>query len=145
MALKITMSKSAAAAKKYFADHLRVSDYLSQEGARPGIWFGKGAERLGLEGERAPQDYIALAHNNEPHTGRRLTVRDVKNARPGYDFTFSGPKSFSAMWARTGDERLIEALRDSILDTISEDIEPEMKSRLRRGGQNADIVTRNLV
>lgn len=72
-------------------------------------------------------------------------MRDVKKARPGYDFTFSGPKSFAAMWARTGDERLIEALEGSILDTISLDIEPEMKTRLRRAGQDSDVVTGNLV
>ncbi len=144
MALKITMSKSGAAAKKYFAEHLRRSDYLSQNGARPGIWVGRGAERLGLEGEVAAKDFVALASNKDPNTGKRLTVRDVRNARPGYDFTFSGPKSFAAVWARTGDERLIEALRDSILDTIREDIEPEMKTRLRRAGQDGDVVTGNL-
>src|SRR5579884_1340148 len=141
MALKITMSKSAAAAKKYFTEHLKASDYLSQDGARPGLWVGKGAERLGLEGEVAAKDFVALASNKDPGTGNRLTVRDVKNARPGYDFTFSGPKSFSAMWARTGDERLIEALRQSVLDTLREDIEPEMKTRLRRRGQDGNVVT----
>src|SRR5262249_19149542 len=145
MALTITMSKSAAAAKKYFAEHLRQSDYLSQDGARPGVWFGKGAERLGLAGEVSAQDFIALADNKDPRTGQRLTVRDVANARPGYDFTFSGPKSFAAMWARTGDEGLIEAFRDSILETIARDIEPEMKTRLRRRGQDGDVVTGNLV
>jgi conjugative relaxase-like TrwC/TraI family protein len=145
MALMITMSKSAAAAKKYFADHLRASDYLSQDGVRPGMWFGKGAERLGLEGEVAAKDFMALADNKDPHTGKRLTVRDVKNSRPGYDFTFSPPKSVSALWARTGDERLVEAFRQSVLDTLQEDIEPEMKTRLRRAGQRSDVVTGNLV
>jgi conjugative relaxase-like TrwC/TraI family protein len=141
----ITMSKSAAAAKKYFAAHLGQSDYLSQDGVRPGVWFGKGAERLGLSGEVSAEDFIALASNRDPRTGKRLTVRDVANARPGYDFTFSGPKSFASMWARTGDERLIGALWQSIHETIAEDIEPEMKTRLRRAGQDSDVVTGNLV
>lgn len=145
MALMITMSKSAAAAKAYFAEHLRQSDYLSEEGASRGIWVGEGAKRLGRAGEVSARDFAALADNKHPDTGERLTVRDVRNARPGYDFTYSGPKSFAAVWARTGDERLIEALRLSILDSIAEDIEPEMKTRLRRGGQDADVVTGNLV
>jgi conjugative relaxase-like TrwC/TraI family protein len=144
MALMITMSKSAAAAKKYFTEALRQSDYLSEEGARPGVWFGKGAERLGLEGEVTAKDFGALASNKDPNTGKRLTVRDVKNARPGYDFTSSPPKSVSALWARTGDERLAEAFRESVLDTLSKDIEPEMKTRLRRGRQDANVVTGNL-
>ena len=145
MALMITMSKSAAAAKKYFAEHLRQSDYLSRDGASPGFWFGKGAERLGLAGDVSAEDFVALASNKGPRTGERLTVRDVANARPGYDFTFSPPKSVSSLWARTGDERLVEAVRQSVLDTLREDIEPEMKTRLRRGGQNSDVVTGNLV
>jgi conjugative relaxase-like TrwC/TraI family protein len=145
MALMITMSRSAAAAKKYFAEHLGQSDYLSQGGARPGVWFGKGAERLGLAGQVSAEDFIALADNLHPQTQQRLSVRDVANARPGYDFTFSGPKSFAAMWARTGDVRLIDAFRQSILDTIEQDIEPEMKTRLRRRGEKGAVVTGNLV
>ncbi len=145
MALMITMSKSAAAAKQYFADHLRQGDYLSEDGARPGVWFGLGAERLGLSGEVAAKDFIALAGNRNPATGERLTVRDVANARPGYDFTFSPPKSVSALWARTGDERIVGAFRQSVLDTLRDDIEPEMKTRVRRGGQDGNSVTGNLV
>src|SRR5262249_58716902 len=98
MALMITMSKSADAAKKYFDEHLRQSDYLSEGGARPGIAFGKGAERLGLEGEVSAKAFRRLADNKDPNTGKRLSVRDVAKARPGYDFTYSGPKSFAAMW-----------------------------------------------
>ncbi len=145
MALMITMSKSAAAAKQYFADHLRQGDYLSEGGARPGVWFGLGAERLGLAGEVAAKDFIALAGNRIPATGERLTVRDVANARPGYDFTFSPPKSVSALWARTGDERIAEAFRQTVLDTLRADIEPEMKTRLRRGGRDGNTATGNLV
>jgi conjugative relaxase-like TrwC/TraI family protein len=145
MALMITMSQSAGAAQRYFAEHLGQSDYLSQDGARPGVWFGKGAERLGLSGEVAAADFLALAGNRDPRTGQRLTVRDAANARPGYDFTFSAPKSFAAVWARTADARLIEAFRDSILETIGQDVEPEMKTRLRRSGQDDDVLTGNLV
>ena len=91
------------------------------------------------------EDFIALAGNKDPRTGERLSVRDVANARPGYDFTFSPPKSVSALSARTGDERIAEAFRQSVLDTLRDDIEPEMKTRLRRGGQDGNAVTGNLV
>jgi conjugative relaxase-like TrwC/TraI family protein len=95
---------SWAAAKKSFAEHLRRSDYLSQEGVQPGIAFGKGAERLGIRGEMTAEQFLALADNKDPDIGQFLTVRDVANARPGYDFTFSGPKGFSSLWARPGDD-----------------------------------------
>src|SRR5262249_9157332 len=81
----------------------------------------------------------------DPRTGKRLTVRDVANARPGYDFTFSPPKSVSALWAHTGDEDIAQAFRQSVLDTLREDIESEMKTRLRRAGQDGNVVTGNLV
>jgi conjugative relaxase-like TrwC/TraI family protein len=145
MALTITMSKSAAAAKRYFSENLQRSDYFSQGGERPGLWVGQGTERLGLEGEVTAKAFCRLADNKNPNTGKRLTVRDVQNARPGYDFTFSGPKTLAALWAYTGDQRYLDALKDSILETAAEDIEPEMKTRLRRGGQDSNVITGNAV
>lgn len=68
----------------------------------------------------------------------------MANARPGYDFTYSPPKSVSALWARTGDGRIAEAFQAGVLDTLREDVEPAMKTRLRRRGQDGDAVTGNL-
>jgi conjugative relaxase-like TrwC/TraI family protein len=143
--LRIEMSKSAAGARKYFAESLQPGDYYSEDGHSPGVWFGKGAERLGLSGNVAAEDFLALAENQNPRTHERLTVRDVANRRPGYDFVFSPPKSVSALWARTGDERIVEAFRQSVLDTLAEDIEPQMRTRLRRKGQRGDTVTGELI
>ena len=143
--LRIVQSKSAQAAKNYFRESLSRPDYYSQGGHSPGIWFGEGAKRLGLEGEVYQAGFFALADNKNPESGKRLTVRDMENRRPGYDFVFSPPKSVSALWARTGDERIVEAFRESVQATISEDIEPAMKTRLRRQGQNSDVLTGNLV
>jgi len=143
--LRIVQSRSAAAAKNYFRESLNRPDYYGEEGHTPGVWFGKGAARLGLAGEVSQADFFALADNKHPETGQRLTVRDVADRRPGSDFVFSPPKSISALWARTGDERILEAFRESVRDTLSEDIEPAMKTRLRRGGQNGDVATGNLV
>lgn len=143
--LTIQQSSSASSAQAYFAQHLQPGDYYGQEGARPGLWFGRGAERLGLSGRVGAADFAALADNRHPDTGQRLTVRDTANRRAGYDFTFSPPKSVSALWARTGDDRIAQAVFQSALDTLTQDIEPEMKTRLRRNGAQADVVTGNLV
>jgi conjugative relaxase-like TrwC/TraI family protein len=143
--LRIVQSKSAQAVKDYFADSLCRPDYYGRGGDSPGVWFGQGAKRLGLEGEVSQEGFFALADNQDPATGQRLTVRDVANRRPGYDFVLSAPKSVSAMWARTGDERLLEAFQGAGMDTMRLDVEPEMRTRLRRNGQDTDTVTGNLV
>jgi conjugative relaxase-like TrwC/TraI family protein len=162
MVLRLVQSKSAQAAKKYFRESLCRPDYYGRNGESPGLWFGEGAKRLGLEGQVSQEDFFALADNkvpasydpgaaaddNEPKAGSRLTVRDKANRRPGYDFVFSPPKSFSSLWARADSERkerLLAIFRQSVIETIHDDIEPEMKSRLRRNGQDGDIVTGNLI
>jgi conjugative relaxase-like TrwC/TraI family protein len=163
MVVRLVQSKSARAAKKYFRESLSRPDYYGRDGYSPGIWFGEGARRLGLEGPVSQEDFFALADNkvpasydpgpeaandNAPQAGSRLTVRDKANRRPGYDFVFSPPKSVSSLWARADaewKERLVAAFRQSVLDTLREDVEPEMKTRLRRNGQDGDIVTGNMV
>jgi hypothetical protein len=45
--LNIEINRSAEGVERYFDRELAVSDYLMKE---PGIWAGRGAERLGLRG-----------------------------------------------------------------------------------------------
>src|SRR5208283_3934222 len=96
--LRITPSESAAAAKKYFGDSLRRSDYYIDGQEVPGQWHGKGAERLGLSGEVQDPEYVALCDNLHPVTGEQLSPRNKDNRRPGFDFTFSAPKSVSVLY-----------------------------------------------
>jgi conjugative relaxase-like TrwC/TraI family protein len=49
------------------------------------------------------------------------------------DLTFSVPKSVSLAWAINGDERLIEALREAVRETMERDVEPLMQRRVRTG------------
>jgi TrwC relaxase len=71
--LRITTSHSAEAAKNYFDVALRTSDYYTKDA---GIWGGKGAEILELEGDVQRKDFVALANNRWPGVnGKRLTAR----------------------------------------------------------------------
>jgi hypothetical protein len=63
--------------------HLNRSDYYAKE---PGIWSGKGAERLRLSGEVTREDSLALASNKVPGTKEKLTVRTKDKRTAGYDF-----------------------------------------------------------
>jgi hypothetical protein len=66
--LRITMSVSGEGATKYFDAALARSKYY---GSERGQWGGKGAELLGLRGDVARKDFIALASNKRPGNGRK--------------------------------------------------------------------------
>ncbi|WP_286763579.1 MULTISPECIES: MobF family relaxase [Rhodopirellula] len=129
-----TQSKNIAATRQYFDQVLTQGDYyLGQE--INGQWHGKGAETLGLgRGTDVTKDqFSALLQGQHPNTGQPLTQRNRKDRRPGMDLTFSVPKSVSLAWAINEDERLIEALREAVRETMTKDVEPLMQRRVRHG------------
>lgn len=138
--LRIHANTSAAGAKNYYTS----ADYYSQGQELVGRWRGQGAEMLGLAGDVQQRDWDALCDNKNPETGKRLTVRTQAVRRVGYDFTFSAPKSLSLLYAMTKDERLLDAFRSAVDDTMIA-MEPEMKARVRLDGKDEDRVTGNMV
>jgi len=70
--LNIEVNRSADGVERYFDRELAVSDYLMKE---PGIWAGRGAERLGLRGPIQRSQFVALLRNENPTTEKRLTAR----------------------------------------------------------------------
>jgi conjugative relaxase-like TrwC/TraI family protein len=141
--LIITASRNAEAAKQYFGKGMVRPDYYIDGQEVTGSWGGKTAERLGLAGEVTQKDYFAVVDNIHPQTGEQLTPRLKDNRRAGYDFTFSAPKSVSAMYELSRDERILAAFRDSTQETMHE-IEREMKTRVRRGGKDENRLTGNM-
>ena len=142
--LRITPSTSAKGAKEYFTQSLTRSDYYIDGQEVTGRWGGKGAERLGLEGDVDAKGYFALCDNRHPETGEQLTPRNKDNRRIGFDFTFSAPKSVSVLYELSGDERILDAFRASARETM-EEIEREMKTRVRKNGADHDRETRNMI
>ena len=137
--IRITQQGSAAGAKRYYA----TADYYSEGQEIVGAWGGKGAERLGLSGTVDKDSFERLCDNLDPKTGKPLTVRTRTERTVGYDFTFSVPKSVSLLYAMSGDEGIMEAFRGSVNETMQE-IETEMKTRVRRGMQDTNRTTANL-
>ncbi len=142
--LRITQSKSAEQAKSYYVDGLSREDYYREGQELAGRWQGRGAELLGLEGEVTSDGFFDLSENRDPATGERLTPRTKDNRTVGYDFNFHAPKSVSAMYAHTGDERIVTALRGAVGETMRE-IETEMQTRVRMGGVQEQRTTGNMV
>lgn len=141
--LVITKSASARAARDYFDKSLRIGDYYREGERVAGVWHGAAAARLGLAGEVRRGQFCALVENRHPATREQLTPRQKADRVPGFDFTFTAPKSVSVLYALTGDERITEALRHAVREAMAE-VEREMKTRVRAKGRNEDRVTGNM-
>jgi conjugative relaxase-like TrwC/TraI family protein len=137
--LRIVQNTSASGAKGYYT----TADYYTEGQELVGIWRGEGAQRLGLNGNVAKDAWDALCDNRDPVTGKTLTPRQKDIRRVGYDFNFHVPKSVSLLYSLTKDDRILDAFRESVDETMR-DMEAEMKTRVRKGGKNEDRVTGNM-
>src|SRR6266851_3816702 len=138
--IRITQQNSASSAKRYYG----TADYYTEGQEIVGSWGGKGASRLGLEGTVDKFSFERLCDNLDPRTGKPLTVRTRSERTVGYDFTFSVPKSVSLLYAMSGDQGILDAFRAAVDETMRE-IETEMKTRVRKGRQDTDRTTGNMV
>src|SRR5580700_6928009 len=137
--IRITQQDSAKDAKRYYA----TADYYSEGQEIVGRWGGKGAARLGLEGTVDKYSFERMCDNLNPTTGEPLTARTRSERTVGYDFTFSVPKSVSLLYAMSGDQGIMDAFRGAVDETMRE-IEAEMKTRVRKDGQDTDRTTGNM-
>lgn len=137
--LRITQNSHAAGAKSYYS----TADYYSEGQELVGQFRGEGARLLGLSGEVDKARWDALCDNRHPITGEKLTPRVSETRTIGYDFTFDVPKSVSLLYGVTRDERILDAFRASMRETMK-DIEQEVQTRVRKQGQNVDRRTGNL-
>jgi conjugative relaxase-like TrwC/TraI family protein len=138
--LNIEVNRSAEGVERYFDRELAVSDYLMKE---PGVWAGRGAERLGLRGPVERTQFVALLRNEDPTSGKRLTARmntsrqengeTVSNRQVGYGLVFGVPKSLSMYLAITGDQ-VAENIARSAVDETMRAMEIEMQCKVRKGG-----------
>src|ERR1043165_4734588 len=137
--LRIVQNRHSSGAKSYYS----TADYYSEGQELTGTWHGRGAARLGLAGEVEKASWDALCDNRHPLTGGVLTPRLKSDRTIGYDWNFHVPKSVSLLYAMTRDERILDALRESVDETMR-DVEAEMATRVRKGGKNENRITGNM-
>jgi conjugative relaxase-like TrwC/TraI family protein len=142
--LRIIQSSNSISVKRYFDEGLSKNDYYTEGQETNGVWFGKGAEKLGLSGLVEKQDFESVIDNLDPKTGKPISMKHIENRRVGYDFNFHVPKSVSIVQAINKDPEIIIAFRNSVQETMKE-IENDMQVRVRKGYENSNRWSRNLV
>lgn len=98
---KIRAADAAGAAKYY--EGLGREDYYENGGEPPGEWLGGGAEKLGLSGFVEAGQLGAILQGFHP-SGAPISGNAGPDHAPGWDCTFSAPKSVSAVWAAGSEE-----------------------------------------
>ena len=146
--LNIEVNRSAEGVERYFDRELALSDYLMKE---PGIWAGRGAERLGLRGPVRRTQFVALLRNEDPTSGKRLTARMntsrqekgnmVCNRQVGYGLVFGVPKSLSMYLAITGDKVAESIARLAVDETMrAKETEMQCKGGLQKDRRTGEML-----
>lgn len=119
--LSIKNITSSSAAVAYF----EKNDYYDGGGQgrdkSEGQWYGDGAEKMGLSGAVDRDVFKALLDGQLPDGTELGTVRErggEKVHKPGWDLTFSAPKSVSVLGLVGGDERLRQAHDEAVKETL---------------------------
>jgi conjugative relaxase-like TrwC/TraI family protein len=82
---------------------LSIDEYYAGVGESPGVWAGRWAKALGLEGVVEAGELRALVDGKHPKTGASLLSGLRPRSVLAFDLTFSSPKSVSLLWALGSD------------------------------------------
>lgn len=141
MVASVAGLKSAAQAASYYES----DDYYSEGGEAPSAWFGEGATALGLSGEVDRATFARGLEGKLPNGQQLGTMRNgEREHRPGWDVTFSAPKSVSIMAEVAGDRRLIGAHDRAVTAALGFIERHGAATRVRDGGQIRTVETGKL-
>lgn len=102
----LSIGKLGKGQERYYLEKVAegAEDYYSGEGEEAGQWLGDAAAELGLSGEIEPDQLVAMLTGMNPATGEPLGLIAVagRGSVPGFDLTFSAPKSVSLLRALGG-------------------------------------------
>ena len=159
--LSIAALKSASTGEYYEKDDYYFGKGEDGEGSSALTWGGGGAAKLGLLGQAMHEDFKAVLEGRNPDSGGPPLSHAERQARegrvvqgdgdraahkPGFDLTFSAPKTISLAVLLGGDERLLKA-HDKAVATAMAFVETHYAAtRIRNGERGIDLVkTGNLV
>jgi conjugative relaxase-like TrwC/TraI family protein len=117
-------------------------DYYLKKGELPGVWFGRGTDRLGLTGKVSAAAFDKLRGGFGPD-GEALVRNAGKKRFAGHDATLSAPKGLSVLWAMHRDPKRRAEIEKAVLDSAKEALAQfESTSLYTRRGKAGAIVER---
>lgn len=124
--------------KEYYID-LSSEDYYLKGGEPPGKWYGKGAAALTLRGRINPEQFHHVIDGFGPD-GQRKLVQNAGDTRrqPGWDLTFSAPKSVSVVWSQA-DEETRHAIQDAQEAAVCKALDWLESTSITRRGKGGHI------
>ncbi len=124
-----------------------AEDYYAGEGEVAGQWTGDASHELALSGEIGPDQLTAMLTGRNPVDGSPLLGNSGvpgKGSVPGFDLTFSAPKSVSLTWALGGPDAgqaVMEAHHRSVQAAL--DYMQRQACWTRRGAGGSEFVHGN--
>jgi conjugative relaxase-like TrwC/TraI family protein len=112
--LSMSSISSASSAGSYYT---KDNYYTADNPLGKSEWGGEAAEALALTGSVEVPDFESVLAGNLPN-GEVLTG-GAKERAPGFDLTFSAPKSVSLMALVGGDKRLVVAHQAAVKTTMA--------------------------
>lgn len=106
--LSVVAIKQSNISKGYYLE--QDGGYYIEDKANSDLyeWYGKGAAKLGLNGEVSLDDYKSIYSGKLPNgvsIGKKMPDGSIKG-RPGYDLTFSMNKDLSLIICCSEDKEL---------------------------------------
>lgn len=138
----LTLGKLGHGQEAYYLDSVAsgIEDYYAGEGEAPGRWIGSGCEELGLSGEVEATQLRRVLAAEHPASGEPLVSLRGGRRIPGFDHTFSAPKSVSLLWG-LGDpstRRIVRECHERAVAAALDYVEREA-AFVRRGAGGAEV------
>jgi conjugative relaxase-like TrwC/TraI family protein len=138
----LTLGKLGHGQEAYYLDSVAsgIEDYYAGEGEAPGRWMGSGSEELGLSGEVEAAQLRRVLAAEHPASGEPLVSLRGGRRIPGFDLTFSAPKSVSLLWALSdpATRRVVRECHERAVAAALDYVEREA-AFVRRGAGGAEV------
>jgi len=140
----LSIGKLGQGQERYYLEAVAegAEDYYVYAGEAPGRWAGGGSASLRLAGQVQGEAFTAVLRATDPATGEPLGRTNAASKVPGFDLTFSAPKSVSLLFA-LGDDALSQRMRDAHDAAVADALGylERTASHGRRGHAGAERIT----
>lgn len=136
--LSIQAMKSGQGA--YYLD-LAQEDYYLEGGEPLGQWWGQGAQALRIRGHVERHELENMLSGYSPKRAALTQNAGAEKRKPGWDLTFSAPKSVSVLWSQAdaNTRAAIQAAHLAAVKAALHYLETEVSfSRRGKGGHELD-------